>query len=323
MNRVSAALLIGVLCSLPVAAEDSNLKALKKGKAAERAAAAFELGQDQVYAAIPDLILALSQDNDQYVRSNAAAALWAMADHASSARAALKQALNDPYTRVRLNAAGALWRMETPKAQLMPVLEEVIARGSASDAAEAADLLISMGRKPKEFVPVLMHVMEGSDLELKKTILGNIKEQARDPGYIPVLLKGIEDGDAGIRSTAASWLGDEAYATREVFAALKQASSDKDESVRTSVAWSMTQMGAKAVAKNGLVDEAVALLLTLMRDKKASVRHAAANSLRRIDKRTPDVIAALRVGLKDKDPDAAGAAKDALISMGETVTLKE
>jgi HEAT repeat protein len=319
VNKCSAVLLVGVLCSLPAAAEDGRLKDLKKGKAAERAAAASDLGEHKVYAAIPDLILALSQDKDEYVRSNAASALWAMADHASSARAALKEALNDPYDRVRVNAAGALWRLETPKPQLTPALEGVVAKGSASDAAEAADLLISMGRTPKEFVPVLMRVMGGSDLELKKTILGNIKEQKKDPGYIPVLLKGLGDRDPGIRSTSASWLGDEMYATREVFSALKQAASDKDESVRSSVAWSMTDMGAKAVAKNGLVDDAVALLLTQLHDKNADVRKAAANSLRRIDKRTPEVIAALRAGLKDKDPDAAGAARDALISMDEKV----
>jgi HEAT repeat protein len=317
VNRVSTALLIGVLSSLPAAAEDSRLKDLKKGKAAERAQAAWDLGESKVYAAIPDLTQALTQDKDPYVRSNAASALWAMADHASSAKPALKEALNDTHLRVRVNAAGALWRMDTPKAQLTPVLEGVVDRGNAGDAAEAADLLISMGRPAKEFIPALLRVMNGSDVELKKTVLGNMKEQAKDPGYIPVLLKALRDSDPGIRSTAASWLGNEKYATREVFNALKEASSDKDESVRTSVAWSMTDMGSKLVAKNELVDDAVALCLTLMRDKKAGVRNAAANSLRRIDKRSPEVIAALRAGLKDKDPDAAGAAKDALNSMGQ------
>src|SRR5262245_49277186 len=106
MKRMAAILLLSVLGATWAWADASErlIKELKKGKPPERAEAAWNLGQIKAYAAIPDLTNAL-KDKDPYVRGNAAASLWAMADHASSAKGALKEALDDSHGLAVVNSA--------------------------------------------------------------------------------------------------------------------------------------------------------------------------------------------------------------------------
>jgi HEAT repeat protein len=258
-----------------------------------------------------------------------------MADHASSAREALTAALTDRYGRVRVNAAGALWAMETPRRQLMPALDEVVSGRDASDAAEAADLLIRMGREPKEFTETLLRAMSDFNVETRKGVMDNIREQKKDsPDYIPVLLRGLVDRDEGVRSSAASELGSKTYATPEVVAALQRATSDRSEYVRSSAARSLSTVGtpAGAPAKPGAatpakpgaappgsaeIDSVTATLLRSLTDRKSSVRAEAAESLGDMKKSAPEVISALRACLKDKDNDVKSKAAEALGEIGK------
>jgi HEAT repeat protein len=233
-----------------------------------------------------------------------------------------------------VNAAGALWSMETPKKELMPSLDEVVAGREESDAAEAADLLIRMGREPKEFTEVLLRAMSDFDVETRKAVMDNIREQKKDsPDYIPVLLKALADRDDGIRSSAASELGSKVYAAPEVVAALQRATSDKSEYVRSSATRSLSSVGTPAAgpARPGAapgkpgaaapgsaeVDAVTATLLKSLTDRKASVRAEAAESLGDMKKSAPEVIAALRACLKDKDNDVKSNAAEALGEIGK------
>lgn len=64
--------------------------------------------------AVPQLIKALDDDNN-YVRTNAAGALMMIGPDARAAIPALQAALKDPDTKVRATAADALARIRTGK----------------------------------------------------------------------------------------------------------------------------------------------------------------------------------------------------------------
>ncbi|HVT57016.1 MAG TPA: HEAT repeat domain-containing protein [Thermoanaerobaculia bacterium] len=163
----------------------------------ERADAAYALGNKyKAYSAIPDLTLAL-KDKQANVRGAAAASLWAMADHASSAQAALMEALNDPYGRLRINVVEALLLMGVPSADLMSSLNYVAAGPVLIDAVDAADLQLRMGRDPNDLMPVLMRGM--ADPEVSERVLYIVAARANDPAYLPALLTGLESADWEVR----------------------------------------------------------------------------------------------------------------------------
>jgi HEAT repeat protein len=289
---------------------------------ADRVAAAYALGhQYKAYSAIPDLAAAL-KDKDEDIRINASSSLLEMADHASSAEAALRGVLNDPYNRVRLNAVRALAQMGVPSADLMPSLAGVVASTSLSNAVEAADLEISLGRDPKELVPVLMRGMD--DKEVSEEVIDDLGEQYEDPAYLPILLRGLKSGDTKVRAGSISMLGGPTYASPEVTAALRQAASSWISDDRQSAAAALVdggygpdKKGTVAGAGTAAADASVATLVKLTRDWDSSVRRTAAESLGRSRDGSPEVVAALRKSLKDSDEDVREAAADALGAIGK------
>jgi HEAT repeat protein len=200
----------------------------------DRVAAAYALGhQYKAYSAIPDLARAL-EDKDADLRVNASSSLLAMADHAAPAQAALEEALNDPYNRVRLNAVRALQQMGVPNAGLMPALDGVVSGSSLCDAVEAADLLLSMGRAPKSLVPVLIQGM--ADPELSEVVIADLGELREDPAYLPVLLMGLKSDNPKVTAGSVRLLAGASYASPEVTAAIRAATSDSAPDVRANAA---------------------------------------------------------------------------------------
>lgn len=68
-------------------------------------------------AAIPELVVALTNNNEAHVRNHAAEVLCFMGNEAEGATDALAQALQDTADEVRVSAAMALYEMGTPAAQ--------------------------------------------------------------------------------------------------------------------------------------------------------------------------------------------------------------
>jgi len=288
----------------------------------DRVAAAYALGhQYKAYSAIPDLAVAL-KDKDDRVRINAASSLLEMADHASAVQAALKEALNDPYYQIRLDAVRTLVQLGVPTAELMPTLDGVAAGTSPSDAVEAADLLISMGRDPSGLVPVLMNAM--ADPELSETVIDDLSDQYENPAYLPILLMGLNSADTKVRAGCISLLGGPTYASPEVTAALRKASTSWIPDVRKSAAAALVvggdsegEPGKVAGPGTGAANESIAKLLKLLGDRDESVRRTAVESLGRLKDSSPEVIAALRTSLKDHDEDVREATADALGAIGK------
>jgi len=312
--RLASIVVLSLVVVVPATANEGTIKQLKKGKPAERAEAAWNLGQWKVYAAIPDLIAAL-KDKDPYVRGNAAASLWAMADHASSAKSALKETLQDSNGQAVVNAAGALLAMNTPKAELIPPLEVVVAGRERGDAANAADLLTRLGKDPAQYVHALLNALDDPNPDVRREVITDIRQQKEEsPAYIPVLLKALKDREESTRALAASELGDKTYATPEVVAALEKATSDRSEHVRSSATSSLQTVGVAGGARGS---DVVATLLKSLQDRKGSVRAEAAESLGEMKKATPEIVAGLRTALTDKDKDVRNKAADAFAAIGK------
>jgi len=284
-----------------------------------RAHAAYALGHDyKAYGAIPDLAVAL-KDKDKDVRINAVSSLLEMADHASPAQAALKEALNDPYYAVRLDAVRTLAQMAgVPNAELMPALVSVTASPDPCQAMDAVDLLLAMGRSPTEFVPALMTGIV--DMEAGPRVITILIDYDEDPAYLPLLLRGVKDtASAEVQAQSVILLGGATYIGPEATAAIRKAASSWTRSTRRAAAHALVVGGDEADDRGmvaglgtGAANESIAKLLKLLRDRDATVRQAAAESLGRTKDSSPEVIAALRVAAKDRDGDVAAEAAKAL-----------
>jgi HEAT repeat protein len=288
----------------------------------DRVQAAWALGDMLAYSAIPDLALALKDPNHE-VRANAATSLSAMADHASSVQAELKEALNDPWTDVRLNTAYALWRMHAAGVEMIPVLKGLCASTDLYDAVRAADLAIAIQDDTKDFIPCLMRGM--ADGEQSERVIAVIRQETQYRAYLPVLLEGTKSANPQLRAESVNLLRERIYASPEVTAVLRnRATLDPSEVVRINAVRALVTerkgavVGIPVGTDDGTDNETIALLVTLLKGHDWQVRKMAAEALGNAKSSSPEVLAALLEALKDPESnDVQVAAANAFFAIGE------
>jgi HEAT repeat protein len=183
---------------------------------------------------------------------------------------------------------------------------------------DAVDLLLAMGRSPTELVPALMTGIV--DMEAGERVITILIDYDEDPAYLPLLLRGVEDtASAEVQAQSVILLGDATYIGPEATAAIRKAASSWTRSTRRAAAHALVVGGDEADDRGmvaglgtGAANESIAKLLKLLRDRDATVRQAAAESLGRSKDSSPEVIAALRVAANDRDGDVAAEAAKAL-----------
>jgi HEAT repeat protein len=273
---------------------------------AKRVEAAWDLGHDlEATGAVPDLAQALSDPNPE-VRTNAAASLWNMADHATLAVPALKQTLNDQAPRARLNAVRALSAMKAMSGtELLPVLFGIAESPNLYDAVFAADLATTLGAKPHDVEPILMRGID--DREVGETLLDNLAKQQEDVAYLPLLTVGGQKADVAIRARSVKMLGGLSYQNPNTQALLMAATNDDSVDVRANAATALVaggyglQVGKVLGPGLSVENPSIARLVALMRDQDPEVRAAAAESLGNARAEGPPVIDGLVTAVTDVD----------------------
>ncbi|HEX5854831.1 MAG TPA: HEAT repeat domain-containing protein, partial [Thermoanaerobaculia bacterium] len=232
-------------------------KKLLKGDAEDRRGAATFFWSNANEGSVPALIEAL-RDDDPFVRSNVAGALWKLGEKARPAEAALKQALGDSSARVRLKAAGALGVLGTPPEKMVDAVAIGLDDRDVEVRADAAHFLKRAGAPAVQFLPVLLDcVREDQKKTYKKdsSRLSDTQSQCRkdlrEIGILPkeampILDEALKDGDREKRRAAADVLGKAGGAARVEIPALIKALKDPERDVRWEAADSLGGLGNAA-----------------------------------------------------------------------------
>ena len=115
-------------------------------------------------AAVPDLVNALKNDKDAFVRSSAASALGRLGTEAKAAVPDLVNSLKDKDGDVRSRAAGALGNIGTEAKAAVPDLVNALKNDErASVRGSAADALGSIGTEAKAAVPDLVNSLKDDE----------------------------------------------------------------------------------------------------------------------------------------------------------------
>ena len=237
---------------------------VRRSRAAE---ALGELGDER---AVVDLVWALREDADYFVRSCAAWALGKIGD-TWAVPALIKALQEDQYELVRWSAATALGELGDKRA----VPELIRALQSDQDASVrrySAEALVELG--DRRAVLVLTNVLQREQDKWFRAYAAVALFRLGDKRAVPALIKALQrDRDAVVRSSvveALHILGDK----RAVPALIKALQEDQDWWVRSDAAEALGELGDKrAVA---------ALTKASQEDKDDWVRSCAASALSKL-----------------------------------------
>jgi HEAT repeat protein len=270
--------------------------------AAVRSWAAYVLGELGIEGkqAYPELLKALS-DKDETVRRQAANALARLADPTDRLdpeplqNAALRK---DEAVFVRVNAARALWKVDKSKAKLVTdVLLAALKEPGADTRRLAIETLADIGPEAaKVGVGALNAALQDKSPEVRRAAADALPKMGADAkGGLASLTDALKDSDAEVRIRAARaiWTIDNTK-TLTVVPVLIRALNDRNQSVRAWAAWTLGQIGPKAI-------EAVPELRKNLGSPDENVRKQAAYALGRIGREAREALPTL-IGLARSDP---------------------
>ncbi|NER25334.1 MAG: NACHT domain-containing protein [Symploca sp. SIO1C2] len=254
------------------------------------------LGITKSESAVPLLIKAL-QDQEDYVRRNAAYALGKIRTEATIL--ALIQSLQDQDYDVRRNAAQALGRVGTEAA--IPALIQSLQDEHYDVRRNAAQALGRVGTEAA--IPALIQSLQDENGFVRRNAaqaLGRVGTEAA----IPALIQSLQDEDDFVRRNAAQALG--RVGTEEAIPALIQSLQDEHYYVRSYAAQALERIGTEA---------AIITLIQFLQDEPYHIRGNAAEALGKF--RTEAAIPVLIQSLQNED---SFVSRNAAVALGEIGT---
>jgi HEAT repeat protein len=171
---------------------------------------------------------------------------------------AVQAALRDPDSEAErikgaLKACGIIGQAAAPA---IPEVAALLTEPGVT--SEAAIALSFMG---KDALPPLRDALKNSDPVVRRESLRSIgKLKDRAPldirVVLPLLIRGLEDPDPGVRAVAATYLGIIHEAPDESVTALAKALADPDAEVRRSAAAALASFDAQALTALGALQKA-------------------------------------------------------------------
>jgi HEAT repeat protein len=312
---------------------DKSIKDLKHRDPERRAEAAETLGKMKYEPAVPALAEAL-KDKDEWVRVEAASALWEMGEPSASAIPSLYEALEDSSGRVRLYSAGALRMLGESEEKIIPALKPVLGSANVWNRAYAIVQLMEMEVRVIELIPAIDSILldpayrkpaaydfdlfsmkfepvnADPNVEAKRLLLEALDDQKSLPAEIvPALEYAKKDLDELVRSRAISCLS-------------KVEETDDSKIARLITTLKTTKGYDRITAIRLLGDlkpvprEAVPDLIAAVRDKDTDVRAAAVACLGKTKPVGLETVQVLIGVLKDKKTEVRQAAADAFEVIG-------
>jgi HEAT repeat protein len=178
-------------------------QALKGADPTTRREAMTAAGALHIKTAVPDLLAALN-DGDDDVRAKAAEALWSLGGDAREGAPALASLLKDRSAAARLNAAGALGAIGRDAAAVaVAPLRETLRDADPYVRAQAADSLGQFGPAAGVASPDLARMLGDREKNVRVAAgyaLAGLGSGARDA--LPALNDAAQDRDGDVRTAA-------------------------------------------------------------------------------------------------------------------------
>lgn len=292
-------------------------------RAAEKSLAQIDADPEE---AIPVLLAALSKNEEDIdVRGDAAEALAKFAAARENVLLALMDSASDMEVVVRYSSVSALGRIGVAAKTALPLLLKILTSDSSPAIRGQAVLAVSrVGFGDQETVlPALMTALE-TDNEVAATaasVFASWGEQGTPA--VPSLVKALRAGDSRVHQSAAISLGKIGPKAKDAVPELMKQFTSRRVSIRPEAAYALWQIDGYEPGRQFLLDamkttdkekssersrtawllgkmtpppkEAVALLITALKDPNLLVRDNAASALRSID-----VEAARKAGVPPK-----------------------
>lgn len=151
-------------------------------------------------SAVPDLAKAVVAEKDDHLRGKMIDALGSISFGAKAAVPVLMGRLKSGDDQEVLVAARALAKVG---AAAVPELMTALNSPDKKVRWEAINALREIGAAAKESLPMLLQAASSADAELRFGAVGAIASIAEPKTSIPVLIKALEDNNAGIQKRAA------------------------------------------------------------------------------------------------------------------------
>ncbi len=252
-------------------------------------------------------VLALMEalnDQESFIRLQAAKALGKIGPGAKVAAPALRTALANEKDYVRLTVAEALWRVnQDPDA--VHVLVQALKDSKDGVRESAAETLAEIGPEARAAIPSLERLITDPSASVRvqaAQALWHIDHQNSKP--VSLLTELLKNPSVAIRLQAASALVtiDKEGAAKKVVPVLIEALKDENAAIRQEAAEALGNLAPQAKA-------AVRLLTAALKDEDIYVRLAVAVALCRIDRPNPSAVSALNQIL-EKHPWLLGRVTD-------------
>lgn len=233
--------------------------------------------------AVPALIEALGETQDEEVRIIIIAALGQIGSQAAPAIPILNESLKDNSEDVQLVVVHALGQVGK---EAVPAL---IAALEDEDIEVSQEAVYVLGNIGKEAVPALIAALEDKD----SGICFRAADALREIGVkaIPDLIEALYSTDSNVRSGAAYTLGKFTFEAKEAVPALIDALRDEDNEVRERAANALGQIGPAA-------KEAVPALIDALKDEEGKTNLYAAVALVKVGGNPQDAIPVLIANLQ-------------------------
>jgi WD40 repeat protein/HEAT repeat protein len=233
----------------PIAANVDDIKAaltkqLKDASAYTRLYAAEALWKiDNDPAAVAAMVADLKDTNLQ-VRQGAASALGRFGVGAKAAVPALTEALQDENSFVRSRVALALWQIDKHPDAIPALVENL----KGDHPSIAADALGQIGVAAKAAVPLLREALKDYPPAPDPNIALALWKINKDASAVPTLIAALKYPYPDWRMNAANYLGIIGVEAKAAVPALIEALNDEKQFVRESAAKALGAIGVEAIA---------------------------------------------------------------------------
>ncbi|KAF9929493.1 hypothetical protein FBU30_001507 [Linnemannia zychae] len=256
-----------------------------------------------------DAVLALItafKDEDAYVRSSAAKALWFQSTLSVDAVLALISVLKDENEEVRSSAASVLCIQSKLSQDAVLALISALKDENASVRSRAAKALGSQSTLSLDPVLALISALKDEDASVRSRAAKALGRQSTlSLDAILALISALKDENASVRSRAALALGSQSTLSLNAVMALISALKDENKKVRFSAAEALC-------SQSTLSQDPVMALISAFKDENEQVRSSAAKALCRQSTLSLDVVLALISALKDENMHVRYSAAKAL-----------
>ena len=196
--------------------------------------------------AVAPAVMELCRDEDSFVRTHAAIAVWKIRGDVDAALPPLTAGLKDSQPGVRSFCAAALGEIGRPAGGSLPALKSAIVDQDATVRVYVAEAICRIDRRDAVARQVLIRSLKNQDAMVRETAayaLANLKLEG--PEFSEPLAACLSDQTSEVRAASAFALGELADSSATTVQSLKILLGDSDKEVRIAAKLALSRIEAQ------------------------------------------------------------------------------